>query len=312
MFRHIWPGYGATRHAREPVPRIRVAMSEPHAARQRRTTMMSITALAGPTWLVATVLLVAACAQAPDGGTGAAAQPPADRALRVDGRTFASVHVSRAGAPVELVPTTQIRLSFSDRVLTAHAGCNTMSANATYDDDVLRIDGSLGMTEMGCDGQRQAQDEWLASVLMSRPRMTLEGNELTISRRDLVIELRDIEVLEPDRPLVATPWVLQSIGGRGSQSSVSSVSLTRPPTLVFTRHRASIFTACNHGSAQTAVSDGVVSFSNVTTTLVRCIDERADVEKDVMAVLEHPCRVDVTGDTLTLTSRGGTLSYTAA
>ena len=273
--------------------------------------MVSIAAAARPAWLLASALLAGACAQSPDAGTGDTLQPPASAELRLDGRTFASVHVTRDGTPVELVPQTQIRISFSDGGLTASAGCNTMLAGTTYDEAVLRISDSLGTTEMGCDSRRQAQDEWLASVLTARPAVALEGNGLTISRGGLVIELRDVEVLEPDRPLLATRWVLQSIAGRGDESTVSSVSLTRPATLVITPKGASIFTGCNSGSAETAVSPGRVSFVDVQSTVIRCVDERRVVERAVLSVLRHPCRVDIAGSTLTLSNRAGTLSYTS-
>ncbi|HYO33046.1 MAG TPA: META domain-containing protein [Nocardioidaceae bacterium] len=276
--------------------------------------MNTIAALAPPAWLLAGALLAGAgaCAQSPDAGTADTVQPSAGAELRLDGRTFASVHVTSDGAPVELVPGTQIRLSFSDGDLTASAGCNTMLAGTTYDEAVLRISDSLGMTEMGCDRRRQAQDEWLASVLTARPTLAQKGDGLTISRGGLVIELTDVEVLELDRRLRATRWRLQGFGGLGDESSVTSVMFIRPATLVFTGNGASISTGCSSGSANAAVSAGVVSFSDFRMTPTGCEDGRGAVGRAVMTVLRYPCRVDIAGSTLTLTSRAGTLSYLAA
>ena len=48
------------------------------------------------------------------------------------------------------------------------------------DGDRIVTDG-LGSTEMGCDAERHAQDEWLEAFLVARPKLKLEGAKLTLS-----------------------------------------------------------------------------------------------------------------------------------
>jgi heat shock protein HslJ len=161
-------------------------------------------------------LAVVACG---NGGAGGTAE--------LDGREFLSQSVDGH----TLVAGTQVRLSFERREMRAVAGCNMLGAPYDVDDGrlVVRGDG-MSMTDMGCDPPRHAQDEWLARFLQASPSIELVGDELTLSTADATLHLLDRVVADPDRPLVATRWRVDTlIDG----DSASSVPPEHPVTLVF-------------------------------------------------------------------------------
>src|SRR5687767_13306695 len=123
--------------------------------------------------LTLSVLTLVACAQAPGASptpspTPNPTTPPSGIAIAgLDGRQFLSTHVTVGGAPFALVPNTQIRLSFSDGTnLGGSAGCNIFGGTYVLDGDRIVWTGG-GMTEMGCDDPRHAQDDWLTAFLAS-------------------------------------------------------------------------------------------------------------------------------------------------
>jgi heat shock protein HslJ len=217
------------------------------------------------------VLLLAACSEvAPGGGAG------------LEGREFLSTSVTEDGEDRLLVADTRIRLNFDDGQIGASAGCNTMGGTYRLEGDVLVFEGG-GMTEMGCDDPRHAQDDWLMEFLGSRPTVALSGTDLTLTSGATVITLRDREVAEPDLPLTGTEWTLDSII---SGDAVSSVPGAVVATLAFTDDgRVDVNTGCNQGSGRFEVTNGTIRFVDVAVTEMACEAPRGDVEAAVLPVL---------------------------
>ena len=126
---------------------------------------------------------------------------PLDPSPPLDGRTFLSVSVTESGSDRPLVPGTGIRLSFGDARLVASAGCNTLGGTYRLVDGRLVTDG-LATTDIGCDGPRHAQDEWLASVLAGGPIVRLSDDALELDSGSVVIRFVDREVADADVPLL--------------------------------------------------------------------------------------------------------------
>jgi heat shock protein HslJ len=203
-------------------------------------------------------------------------------ASTLDGTEWLSIAVTDDGADRPLVDGTQIRLGFDNGQLTASAGCNTIGGGYRIDDGTLVFDGG-GMTEMGCDDARHAQDDWLVSFLDSRPSVVQEGDKLTLTSGSTVIALHDREVAEPDVPLTGTTWTVDSII---SGDAVSSVPNGAVATLVFTDDgRVEIDNGCNVGGGAYEVTDGSMRLSEIMTTLRACDAAQGQLEGAVMAVL---------------------------
>ncbi len=132
-------------------------------------------------------------------------QDGTDVASEIDGRSFWSVAVTEDGQPRELVEGTRIQVSFRGGDISASAGCNSMGGPFRIEGEALFGD-SYGMTEMGCDPLRHAQDEFVVSLLTSQPTISVEGDRLVISSASVTVELVDREVADPDRSVTGTRW----------------------------------------------------------------------------------------------------------
>lgn len=202
----------------------------------------------------------------------------------LEGRTFLSSAVTQGGADRPLVPGTQVRLHFQDGNVGASAGCNSIGGTYRLDGDRLVFEGG-GMTEMGCDEPRHAQDGWLAEFLGSRPAVTFAGDEIALASGDTVIRLTDREVADPDRPLVGPAWTVTSIR---TDDMMMSIPDGGTATLRFTgRGGVELATGCNQGSATvTDAGGGALRFSEILLTKRACVDVGGDMEQAMLAVLQ--------------------------
>ncbi len=230
----------------------------------------------------------------------------------LDGRTFLSTSVT----PRDLVPGSQIRLTFDDGSLSAQAGCNSMGAdNVRVDGGRLVVTGGLFMTEMGCEEPLMAQDEWLLDVLGSGPQITLGGDNLTLRTADgTLIELVDRRVADPDRPLTGTTWRLDGIiSGTGPGGTVSSIPEGVTSTLRITDDgQLQLSPGCNSGGGQVEIGDENLTFSPVVTTQMACADPQMRVEGAVARVVqEGDVAYSIEAARLTLTRGDHGLVYRA-
>jgi heat shock protein HslJ len=200
----------------------------------------------------------------------------------LNAREFLSTSVTTDGAPIALVPGTRIQLSFSDGALGASAGCNSIGGDYRIENGVLVFEGG-SMTEMGCDPERHAQDEWLVAFLASRPTVGLDGAELVLTSGGTVVALVDREVAEPDLPLTGTTWTVDTIITGETASSV-------PEGVVATFRfaddgRFEVRTGCNTGSGTYDGTDGELRFTNVAVTEMACESGPGEVEAAVLSIV---------------------------
>lgn len=224
---------------------------------------------------------------------GCAGAPPA----AIAGRDFLSTAISVDGAAKALVPGTRIRLSFRDGDLGASAGCNLMSGSYALAGGRLAVDG-LGMTEMGCDPQRHAQDEWLAAFLTSGPTVSLEGDDLLLTGAGIAIRLADRRVADPDVPLVGTVWTVDSIIVFDGVSSVPQgvfATLQLRPDGGF-----DVATGCNQGSGRVTIDASSLRFSDLGLTRMACMGPAGEMEAHFLRILGADVAYRVDARSLTL------------
>lgn len=133
------------------------------------------------------VLLLLAMTAVACRGDGGGATSEMAQAPDLDDRTFVSTSVSGH----RMVPDTEVRLSFSSRGLTAEAGCNEMFGRASWETGRLVLANELGETLMLCPPERQAQDDWLLSLLASSPPLVLDGDLLRVGDAVSGLEMRE-------------------------------------------------------------------------------------------------------------------------
>jgi heat shock protein HslJ len=270
--------------------------------RQRSLTRLALA--------LAVILARAAAACGDDDDASATGQPtgPDDSAAPtglggpVADREFVSSAITEDGQPRPLVDGTQVTLQFRHLGLIARAGCNTLDGPIIVEPDHLII-GELATTEMACDPERQAQDEWLAGLLAADPDYTVDGDTLRIESGNTVIELTDREAADPDRPLEGTRWQLDGIV---DGDAVSSVPAGGGATLVFADGRVSFeIEGCNQGGGDVTITDASIELGPLQTTLMGCAPPASDVEVAVTSVLAGDITYAVEAGTLTLTHPSG-------
>lgn len=241
----------------------------------------------------------------------AAACTPASSAA-LDGREFLSIAVTDGGVARPLVAGTQIRLSFSTGSLGAQAGCNHIGGSYRLDGDRLVFE-DAGMTEMGCDPARHAQDDWLVEFLSSRPTTQLIVDELVLTSGATVIRLADRRVADPDRPLVGPTWVLVALSEGGADGAVSSVPDGVVASLRFHDDgTVDVQTGCNDGGGRWALDGSSIRFADLVLTERACLDGAGDVERVVMAVLAAgDVQPEIRADQLVLQAGGRGLQLEA-
>lgn len=233
--------------------------------------------------------------------TGCGAATPSDEDAPLDASEWLSIAVTEDGADRPLVDGTQIRLSFTDGQLGATAGCNSVGGPYRIEGGLLLFEGG-GMTEMGCDDERHAQDDWLLGFLSSRPSMVVGDDKLTLTSGETVVTLQDSEVAEPDLPLTGTRWTVDSII---SGDTVSSVPNGARATLTFTDDgRIEANTGCNTGSGSYEVSGASLRISEFFITLGGCDGPTAQLESALTAVIK-PGQLEYAIDASSLTLMSG-------
>lgn len=134
--------------------------------------------------LLLLALVLAACGD-DDVSTGGGDDGSEVTYADLDDRSFVST-----GSPgYEIVADTTISLSFADERISAHGGCNTQNAGVEVADGQLRLTSELASTMMGCEDPLMTQDQWVASFLEADPDLTLDGDALTLTAGDEVLEL---------------------------------------------------------------------------------------------------------------------------
>ena len=174
----------------------------------------------------------------------------------LDGRQFWSISVLENGVERPLVDDTRISVRFNNGNISASAGCNSMGGPYQVDNDGQLTVREMASTEIGCDPERHAQDEFVAAVLTARPRLTLNGHDLTLATDTVRIQLLDTEVADPDRPILQTRWVVTGFI-QGEMAIAMNVEPGREGWIEFSEDsHLTGFDGCVEFSAPAEVSDG--------------------------------------------------------
>jgi heat shock protein HslJ len=249
-------------------------------------------------WLACPLLLLLAACGSPSADSASPGAP--SNPLR--GTTFESGDVTVDGKPHELVAGTRVALDFTDDDrLVATAGCNTMSGPVDTGGGKLAVDG-LATTEVGCDGPRQAQDEWLAGILGDGPTWRLDDQTLTVSTPDAELVLTNREVTNPDLSLAETEWAVDTILDGQTASSVPAGATA---TLLFGESQVVIAAGCNDGSADYEMTGDTIRFDRAKMTRKACEPDIMRLEAAVLAVTRDEVTFEIDADRLTVNHPSG-------
>lgn len=250
-----------------------------------------------PRYLAVPLLLVLASCGQKSAGTSQSAPD------LLQGRTFIATAVTNDGQPHALVPNTELSVEFTDDGrLIARAGCNTMQGTVNTADGKLAFDGDLAMTAMGCEQPLQEQDLFVAKVLQASPSWQLANDRLTITSGKTTFDLAPRETVHPDKDLMGTTWVLDTlVDGNSASSTPANV----PEVTMNFDKTASAHTGCNGVGAEYTVEGDTIVFRNAARTMKACAPEVNQVENAVADIMGGEVKYEITADRLTLTNSSG-------
>jgi heat shock protein HslJ len=218
------------------------------------------------------------------------------------GRTFLSTSVTEHGKDRPLVGGTRIELRFAEGRLMARAGCNHLDGDGRIEDNRLVVD-ELGTTDMGCEPGRMAQDSWLSEFLSARPTWELSGDDLVLRDADTQIRLTDRRLADPDRPLIGTRWIVDSIISRDTVSSVPAG--VEAYLQLDTAGGFQGSTGCVRITGSAAVRAERITFSLGNTPSLGCTGAAAALQSAVLGVLRGEVGYRIEATRLTLTGADG-------
>lgn len=263
--------------------------------------------------IVLTVIVVTACG-GDDEPVAVGADGGDDDRDTIEGE-YVATDVTENDQPKTLVEDTTIRLRLQDGELSASAGCNTIGGGYATEDGVLQM-GAVATTEMGCDAPRHDQDTWLAEFLSSRPLVEPVEEGFVLRTDTVAITFVDHSIVEPDRDLVATTWIVDGhVHGAGPDGAVSSAP-DDAGTLTFDPNGFVVGNdGCNSfgfaGEQGAEPTDGLrytvdgdrITFSGSAVSTLRGCDD-VDTER-YRSVLTGTVTWEIDRDRLTLLNDGG-------
>lgn len=254
--------------------------------------------------LLPLAVLLAACGEAGPTGTVDGAPRPAGEYV-VD------------GPPAPFDEGDRVEISFTDDGLAFTTGCNGhQSDSATWTDGVVRA-GGFSATEMGCPGDGNDEDAWLATFLSSSPTITIDGTDVRLATADAELWLVPADEVAPpegeDVALEGTRWRLTGIEERDGDAVGM---LMVPPRLgawvEIGDGEIRFGTGCNTGGGEVTLEGDTLRLRRTVLSQVGCRGAGAELEgKQVRVLLEDEVAWEIAGDQLRLTRGDTTLVYAA-
>jgi heat shock protein HslJ len=198
----------------------------------------------------------------------------------------------------DLVDGSEITMNFLDDAVSVNAGCNTMNGRFEIADGTFTAE-QFAMTMMACPDPLMAQDTWLSEFLASSPSIAVDGSTLTFTGDDATITLEEIE----PAALVDTTWV---VTGTVANQAVRTVPMDSTASITIADDgTVAVDTGCNTGSGDVEIGDDTLTFGPIATTLRACADEIAQLEANVLEVLQGEVDYEISANTLSLRSGDG-------
>jgi heat shock protein HslJ len=201
-----------------------------------------------------------------------------------DGADLAGHHfILQSADGFQPLAGSSLHLIFEDDTLSLSGGCNSLGGAYRVDGGRLVVN-NLWSTNRGCDSALLAQDQRLDAFLRARPRLTRSGDQLALSLDGMVLRFLDREVADPDRPLVDTVWVIDTLI---DDQSFGTSPTSGNPIVQFARDGTMhIQSACNGGAGRYTVDGDVLTLTTVAYSEQACNDAvAAGLEQKVQAVL---------------------------
>ena len=150
------------------------------------------------------------------------------RELALSGDYWAT-SITEDGESREIVEGTVISLGFADGEFRAGAGCDQLGGPFSFADSGELVIDRISMTFEGCEGLIDGQETFFIQVLRDRPTLQVGADTISLVTSTVTIEMLDVRIANPDRPLVGTSWELRGIlRADGVRQSSAWFSIVQP------------------------------------------------------------------------------------
>lgn len=215
-------------------------------------------------------------------------------------------------SPVFQDDGTRLRLTLADGSIGFSYACNQFSGAATWEDGGVLRTSTLGGTEMGCPGRRQAQDDWMIDFFSSEPEVHLDGTDLRLRSGEVevwFVPASEDPVGEAGNldDLLGTDWTLTGVAEYdGDDGTVSSLPAgAAAPVLRLEGDEVAFSTGCNSGGGPAVVEGDTIQFGHLAVQLRGCPAAVAELESQVLRVLQGTVTWSIVGDDLRLRTQDG-------
>lgn len=213
----------------------------------------------------------------------------------VYGRTFASVAVDGEQIP----GGGPLTVTFDGDRISTFAGCNHGSGSVDLSNGRLKT-GQLATTMMACPAPVGDADRWMAQFFDASPSWSLVGDTLTLHTDTATVTLHDEKVVNPDRSLTGTMWVVQSLVSYQAVSTSTALEHARPNLLIGADGTVTGWTGCNHISshADLAEAPDAITLGPITAQGKVCPEGAGEIQEAVLYVLSGRVSTTINGDEL--------------
>ncbi|MEY4510153.1 MAG: hypothetical protein RLZZ450_2275 [Pseudomonadota bacterium] len=250
------------------------------------------------------VLASVACGGTEDSHTGGLSSdkgpardcPAPCKAPQLRGRTF----LLQSAQGFESLAGSTPSISFYDGRLGLGANCNTVEGEFALLDGSLVVS-DVGVTLGGCPPAEHEQDRWLASFITGSPRVVLDADVLTLSGASATLVFVDRETSDPDRPLMTTPWTIDSFI---ANDAVQHLASPLEASILFAEDGSLRFeTGCNSGTGTYTATGNRLMLGTIGSTNRACVGPPAAAEQPMLEVLmgEGTVSFEIAGRHLTIT-----------
>lgn len=199
----------------------------------------------------------------------------------LEGKAWSSTSVTGR----DLVGNTVVLLSFADGVMTASAGCNTLSGAYELEEALLAWSDAPATTMIACTPPLVRQDRWLEGMLTTGAEAIVTGDTLTLEADGVVLELTGGQTNRPEGALGRTWRLIGTLEDGVTRRLPRGIS--RPSLSVRADGLARLNTGCNTGRTTVRVEGDQLAFGPATLTRQACQGAAAAaVEGDLLAVVD--------------------------
>ena len=166
------------------------------------------------------------------------------------------------GTPRPFIEGAPLRLGFSGYEFSMFpgVGCNNSFGDFYVSDasEFVLASSGLRTTDVGCDftDEEIEQANFVRSFIFSSPTIEIDGDTITMSNDEFVVELVDVDVLIEDGPLIGTDWTHNSFV---TEFSVSRTARSEGARLQFIDETTAVgFDGCNEFTLNVTIGEASV------------------------------------------------------